>query len=58
LLQDLFLSVELTVEVLGAGHSLVDLVLELEVLLLQDLNLAVGRVELDLAVLQSQDLVF
>lgn len=58
LLQDLLLSVELSVEVLCPGNRLVDLVLELKVLLLQDLNLPVGRVQLNLSVLQGQDLIF
>ena len=52
------MSIELTIEVLSLGYRFINLVLELEVLLLQDLNLAIGRGQLDLSVLQGQDLIF
>ena len=52
------MSVELAIKVLSLGHSFVNLVLELKVLLLKDLNLSVGRVKLDLTIFQGQDLIF
>ena len=58
LLEDLFLSVQLTVEVLGLGDRLVHLVLELQVLLLQQLDLPIGRVYLDFGVFKRQGLIF
>lgn len=57
LLQNLLLRVQLAVQVLSLRHRLIDLVLELQVLLLKDLNLSIGRVQLDLCVFESQDLV-
>ena len=57
LLEDLFLRVEFSVQVFGPRDRLIDLVLEFHVLLLQDLNLAIGRVEFDLAVLEEEHLV-
>lgn len=56
--QDLLLRRQLTVEVLGPGDCIVDLVLEFEVLLLENLDLTVGRVELDLIVFECKHLVF
>ena len=50
--------VELTIQIFGLCDSLVDLVLELEVLLLKDLNLAICGVQLDLVVFQGKNLVF
>ena len=50
--------VELTIKIFRLCDSLVDLVLELEVLLLKDLNLAISGVQLDLVVFQGKDLVF
>ena len=58
LLEDLLLRVELAIKIFGLRDSLVDLVLELQVLLLKDLNLAIGGVQLDLVVFQGKDLVF
>ena len=58
LLEDLLLRIEFSVEVFGSGDRLVHLVLELHVLLLKDLNLAIGRVKFDFAVLEEQHLVF
>ena len=58
LLEDFFLRVELTIQIFGLRDSLVDLVLELEVLLLKDLNLAICGVQLDLVVFQGKNLVF
>ena len=57
LAQDLLLGVQLSIKILSFGNRLVHLVLELNILLLEDLDLAVGRVQLDLAVLQSQHLI-
>ena len=57
LFEDFLLGVELAVEIFCPCNCLVHLVLELQVLLLQNLNLAVGRVELDLRVFQGQNLV-
>ena len=57
LLEDFLLRVEFSVQVFGPRDRLIDLVLELHVLLLQDLNLAIGRVEFDLAVLEEKHLV-
>ena len=42
LLEDLFLRVQLTIQGLSSCDSVVDLMLELEVLLLQDLDLTIG----------------
>ena len=58
LLEDFFLSVQLTVEVFRPGDRLIDLVLEFHVLLLKYLNLAIGRVELDFTVFKRKYLVF
>ena len=58
LLEDFFLSVQLTVEILGPGDRLIDLVLEFHVLLLKYLNLAISRVELDFTVFKRKYLVF
>ena len=57
LLEDLLLRVQLSIEVLSLSDSLVDLMLELEVLLLEDLDLAVGRIKFDLSVLECKDLI-
>ena len=57
LLEDLLLRVEFSVQIFGPRDRLINLVLELHVLLLQDLNLAIGRVEFDLAVLEEKHLV-
>ena len=57
LLEDLLLRVEFSVQVFGSRDRLIDLVLELHVLLLQNLNLAIGRVEFYLAVLEEEHLV-
>ena len=58
LLENFFLSVQLSVEIFCSSNGFVYLMLELQVLLLEDLNLAVGRVELDLAILEGKHLVF
>ena len=57
LAHDLFLSVQLAIQVLCLGHCFVHLVLELQVLLLEDLNLSVCGVKFDLAILNSEHLV-
>ena len=58
LLQNFFLSVQLSVEIFCSSNGFVYLMLELQVLLLEDLDLAVGRVELDLTILEGEHLVF
>lgn len=58
LLEDFFLSVQFPVQILSPGDCFIHLVLEFQVLLLQYLDLAIRRVELDFCVLQGQDLVF
>ena len=58
LLEDLLLSVQLSVEVLGPGNRLIHLVLEFHVLLLKDLNLTIGGVELYFTVFEGKYLVF
>ena len=57
LLENLLLCVQLSIEVLSLGDSFVDLMLELEVLLLEDLDLAVGRIKFNLNVLECKDLI-
>lgn len=58
LLEDLFLHGKLTVQVLSSRNGLVDRVLELQVLLLEDLNLTIGRSKPYLTVFQPALCVF
>ena len=53
LLEDFFLCVKFTVEVLSSGNSFIDLMLEFQVLFLEDLNLTVCGIQLDLGVFQG-----
>lgn len=57
LLKDFLLSMQLAIEVFSLGDRLVDLMLELDVLLMQYLDLAIGSVELDLCIFHCEDLV-
>ena len=57
LLEDFFLRVKFTVEVLSSGNCFVDLMLEFQVLFLEDLNLTVCGIQLDLGVFEGEDLI-